>query len=119
MTWVNTPPKFKKENDEEGEGEEGGDGGNLSEETVVEGAEEGGDDVVKPPRVVPFKESDYNLRVPHERYFKHKNLETLAMSAPKTQPLLKVHILCCGVRYGHGEGIFYDHFKNAWMQSPA
>lgn len=40
------------------------------------------------------------------------------MSAPKTQPLLKVHIMCCGIRYGHGEGVFFDHFKNAWKQSP-
>lgn len=41
------------------------------------------------------------------------------MAAPKTQPMLKVHILCGGVRYGSGEGVFYDHFKNAWIQSPA
>ena len=33
--------------------------------------------------------------------------------------MLKVHILCTGVRYGHGEGVFYDHFKNAWMQQPS
>ena len=48
-----------------------------------------------------------------------KNLETLALSAPKTQPLLKVHILCAGIRYGLGEAVFYDHFKNAWLQAPA
>ena len=65
-----------------------------------------------------FKETDYHLRVPHERYLHHKNLESLAMAAPETQPMLKVNILCCGVRYGHGEGAFYDHFKKAWVQSP-
>lgn len=32
--------------------------------------------------------------------------------------MLKVHILCGGIRYGHGEGVFYDHFKNAWLQKP-
>ena len=58
------------------------------------------------------------MRVPHERFIPHKNLETLALSAPKTQPNLKVHIMCCGVRYGHGEGAFYNHFKNAWVQAP-
>jgi adenylate kinase len=31
---------------------------------------------------------------------------------------LKVHILCSGLRYGLGERVFYDHFKNAWVQSP-
>lgn len=49
----------------------------------------------------------------------HLNLETLALAAPKTQPMLKVHILCSGIRYGNGEGIFFDHFKNAWVQRPA
>jgi nucleoside-diphosphate-sugar epimerase len=58
------------------------------------------------------------MRVPHERYLPLKNLESLAMAAPKTQPMLKVHILCGGIRYGHGEGAFYTHFQNAWMQSP-
>jgi len=57
--------------------------------------------------------------VPHAAFFKMKNLETLALSAPQTQPLLKVHILCAGIRYGLGEAVFYDHFKNAWLQSPA
>lgn len=59
------------------------------------------------------------MRVPHERFIHHKNLETLALSAPKTQPMLKVHVLCCGIRYGHGEGIFYDHFRKAWIQTPS
>lgn len=31
---------------------------------------------------------------------------------------MKVHILCTGIRYGNGEKIFYDHFKNAWRQVP-
>ena len=43
----------------------------------------------------------------------------MALSAPKTQPLLKVHVLCTGIRYGKGESIFYEHFKNAWVQTPA
>lgn len=30
--------------------------------------------------------------------------------------MLKVHILCCGIRYGLGEGALYHHFKQAWMQ---
>jgi len=33
--------------------------------------------------------------------------------------MLKVHVLCAGIRYGHGEGVFYDHFKKAWIQTPS
>ena len=114
MTWVNTPQYEKKEPEE---GEEDTDSG---EDTVVDddNKSDPGDDEVKKIKYASFKESDCHLRVPHERFFKDKNLETLALSAPKTQPMLKVHILCCGIRYGLGERVFYDHFKKAWMQAP-
>lgn len=132
LTWVNTLPKLKKEGEDEegGEGgEEGGEGaeeGEGEEEEVdsdevpaEEGGGEEGEEKPKKPKVLFFKETDYHMRVPHERYLPLKNLESLAMAAPKTQPMLKVHILCSGIRYGHGEGAFYTHFQNAWMQSPA
>lgn len=120
MTWVNTPPKEKKEGEEEegAEGEEGGEGAEVSEESEPEGGEEGGEEGEEKPakkKIVAFKESDYHMRVPHANFLNMKNLETLALSAPKTQPKLKVHILCCGIRYGYGEGVFYDHFKTAWL----
>mmetsp|Transcript_16040 Transcript_16040/g.27042 ORF Transcript_16040/g.27042 Transcript_16040/m.27042 type:complete len:425 (+) Transcript_16040:21-1295(+) len=126
MTWVNTPPKLQKEG-EEGEQAEGEEGAEAEEEEEPDEPEEGeenpegedGEEKPKKPKVLYFKESDSHLRVPHERYLNHKNLETLALSAPKTQPKLKVHILCCGVKYGNGEGAFYDHFKNAWLQKPS
>ena len=124
LTWVNTLPKHQKEGEEGeggGEGEEGGEGGEEGGEgdeeeepdsDDVPAEEAGEDDETKPkkPKVLFFKESDYHMRVPHERYLPLKNLETLAMSAPKTQPMLKVHILCGGIRYGHGEAAFYTHF---------
>jgi len=130
MTWVNTPPKTKVEGEEEepaeGEGEGGGEEeGEPSEpdsDDVEKEGEEPAEDEENAPKKVQiqyFKESDAHLRVPHKRFINDKNLETLALSAPKTQPLLKVHVLCGGIRYGRGEGIFYDHFKNAWIQSPA
>ena len=129
MTWVNTPPKEKKEGEEEAEGEGEGEGEAEEEEEEEEEEEpegeanEEGSEGEKPAKkkILFFKESDCHQRVPHssERFFKMKNLETLAMSAPKTQPLLKVNICCAGIRYGNGEGIFYDHFKNAWLQKPA
>jgi adenylate kinase len=65
-----------------------------------------------------FKESDYHLRVPLEKYQHLKTLETLAMSSVKTQPKLKVHVLCSGIRYGCGERSFESLFKWAWLQDP-
>lgn len=131
MTWVNTPPKLEVEGEDAGdeeaavesdapesEAEEGEE--EEAEEPAEEAEGEEGEDgeQAKPAKVKLFKESDYVNRVPHERFIPHKNLETLALSAPKAQPKLKVHILCGGIRYGHGEGVFYDHFKNAWLQAP-
>lgn len=62
-----------------------------------------------------YKESDYHLRVPDERYQAIKTLETLAMSSVKTQPRLTVHVLCAGIRYGLGESRLYELFKAAWL----
>jgi hypothetical protein len=116
MTWVNTPPKFTEEKategeeeppEEEAEPEEEED--KEPEEEKKEENEEGGEEVViaKP---VFFKETDYHLRVPHAKFQHLKTLETVAMSSVKTQPLLRVHVLCSGIRYGNGERTFYDHF---------
>ena len=129
LTWYNTLPILQKEGDEEGEPEPEVDEGGVpseaeedepEEEEPVPENEDGEDEENKPvkQKIMFFKETDYHLRVPHERYLQHKNLESLAMAAPETQPMLKVNILCCGVRYGNGEGAFYDHFKKAWIQSP-
>ena len=32
--------------------------------------------------------------------------------------MLRVHVLCSGIRYGLGERVLNDHFKQAWLQSP-
>jgi hypothetical protein len=123
-TWVNTPPKYKKELEDGEEPEEGGADEEVEEEETEEeevNADEdgeGNEDKPKKKKILFFKETDFQLRVPHDKYFKMKNLETLALSAPKTQPKLKIHILCCGIRYGNGESVFYDHFQKAWMQQP-
>jgi len=71
MTWVNTPPKFKQEG-AEGEGaEEGEEEPEEAEPEAGEGAEPeldaNGEPIVKKKPVV-FKETDYHLRVPDERY---------------------------------------------------
>ena len=72
--------------------------------------------MVKKP--IYFKETDYHLRVPHKNFQHLKTLETIAMSSVNTQPNLRVHVLCSGIRYGNGERIFYDHFQKAWIQNP-
>ena len=63
MTWVNTPPKIKKEGEEPPEGEE--------EELTEPDSEGEGDDQAEPaegeeapPQVLNFKEKDFHLRVP-------------------------------------------------------
>ncbi len=137
MTWANTPPKFEEEKadgDEDGEGDDaaadddGSEEEPPSEEEEGKDAEEEDDDkepelddngepiVVKEP--IYYKESDYHLRVPHSNFQHLKTLETTAMSSVTTQPKLRVHVLCSGIRYGNGERTFYDHFQKAWIQNP-
>ena len=130
MTWVNTPPKLMEdpvevgeddepveEAEEEGEpSEDSSDQGKEEEEAPEE--EEEGDKPKKLP-IKYFKETDFHLRVPHKDFEYLKTLETIAMSSTTTQPKLKVHVMCSGIRYGNGERIFYDHFQKAWIQCPA
>lgn len=122
MTWVNTPPKYPKVVEEGEEGEEPNEEAEEAEEEPEGDAEPDEDaekdengEPVKKPKVLFFKETDYHLRVPLEEYQYLKTLETLAMSSVKTQPKLKVHVLCSGIRYGNGERQFYELFKSAWL----
>lgn len=137
LTWVNTPPKLEEEKkegeDEDGEGEpaeeeaseeeppseedeENKEAEGEEEEAEPELDENGEPIVVKEP--LYFKETDYHLRVPHAKFNHIKTLETTAMSSVNTQPRLRVHVLCSGIRYGNGERTFYDHFQKAWIQNP-
>lgn len=117
MAWVNTPAKFVEEKiegqDEEPEAEEE-EPEEEEKEPETGPVDENGDPI---PRMKPlfFKESDYHLRVPHESFQHLKTLETLALSSTTTQPLLRVHVLCAGIRYGNGERSFYEHFQKAWI----
>ncbi len=70
MTWMNTPPKFKKEGEEEeeeGEGEPEVESEPPSDEGEGE-AEPEDPDAPQPPKVLPFKERDFHLRVPSPRF---------------------------------------------------
>lgn len=114
MSWVNTPPKFKKEaaddDDEAPEEDE-------EEEPEEPDEDDGPVDEDAPPKkkILSFKESDFHLRVPSHRFKNLKTLETIALSSVKTQPNLTVYVLCSGILYGNGERIFYEHMKRAWL----
>jgi adenylate kinase len=43
-------------------------------------------------------------------------IETLALSAAKTNPQLKSYIVCPGLIYGHDQTVFYDYYRMAWLQ---
>jgi len=46
-----------------------------------------------------------------------KHLENLAMTASKFNQNIRVHIICSGLPYGHGEAndVFYEFFRRAWL----
>jgi adenylate kinase len=130
MTWVNTPPKFKDDVEEKGEGEDEpeeaeeeepseGDSSDEGKEEEEQAEPEEEEEKIEKLKVKYFKESDFHLRVPHNDFEYIKTLETLAMSSVNTQPQLTVHVMCSGIRYGNGERIFYDHFQKAWIQNPS
>jgi adenylate kinase len=120
MTWANTPAKYKQEGADEG-AEEAEEEPEEADPEAGEGGEPeldaNGEPIVK-KKPIFYKETDYHLRVPDERYQAIKTLETLAMSSVKTQPRLTVHVLCTGIRYGLGENRLYELFKAAWLQNP-
>ncbi len=77
MTWVNTPPKYKKEleeGEEVAEGEEEEEPEEEEEEEPEEGQAEGEEEVgedgepIKKPKPIFYKESDRHLRVPDPAY---------------------------------------------------
>lgn len=48
-----------------------------------------------------------------------KNLENLALTAPKINSNLKVHVVCSGLPFGNGESndVFYEFFRRAWLST--
>ena len=46
-----------------------------------------------------------------------KHLENLAMTASKFNENIRVHVICSGLPYGHGEAndVFYEFFRRAWL----
>ena len=46
-----------------------------------------------------------------------KHLENLALTASKFNKNLRVHVVCSGLPYGHGEAndVFYEFFRRSWL----
>jgi len=142
MTWAQTPIQYKKEAVEgeevpEGEPTEQKEEGEPEEDSGEEEKEEpeGGEENKEPQgepeepipkkKIVAFKESQYYMRVPDPAFNHYKFLETLALSIGMPKPNEKpedkklfVYVLCSGLLYGNGEDIFYEYFKQAWLQNP-
>ena len=62
-------------------------------------------------------DDDFQRRVPLPRFQMVKHLENLAMTAPKFNDNVRVHVICSGLPYGHGEAndVFYEFFRRAWL----
>ena len=87
---------------------------NKEEEEKKE--EEEGEVKEEPKKILYFKEKDYIKRIPSEKFYHNKMIETLALS--NTNPMLKTYIICSGFIYGCGEDLFYDYFKMSWLETP-
>eukprot|EP01022_Parablepharisma_sp_SALTPOND_P027363 TRINITY_DN663_c4_g1_i1.p1 TRINITY_DN663_c4_g1~~TRINITY_DN663_c4_g1_i1.p1 ORF type:complete len:859 (+),score=160.63 TRINITY_DN663_c4_g1_i1:101-2578(+) len=142
MTWAQTAVQYKKNAEAEEEAEEQPEGEQKEEqepeeESEEEEKEEGEaeednkegeaeqEEPVPKKKVLAFKESQYYMRVPDPAYTSYKFLETLALSIGvskgKEKPeekKLSVYVLCAGLLYGNGEDVFYEYFKQAWLQNP-
>ena len=94
-------PEEEKQEEEEKKEEENGEEGENKEE---------------PKKILYFKEKDFIKRIPHNKFYHDKMVETLALS--NTNPKLKTYIVCSGLIYGCGEDLFYDYFKMGWLEIP-
>ena len=148
MTWGKTPPKYKKEEgeaeqEEEGENQEG----EKKEEEGAEGEKEPeSEDEEYVPEEEPEEEGKEEEKHEEEKegaegeeqkepkkilYFKEKdfikriphrkfyhNKMIETLALANTNPLLKAYIVCSGFIYGCGEDLFYDYFKMSWLEQP-
>ena len=124
LVWAQTPPRERKDEEEEGgeevvEGEDDDDEedkaedekeaeekARLAEKNKAEDQEE------EVPKVyVPHSEKLYKYRKTYPRYENMKTLETLCLSAGRSNANLKTYVLCSGILYGKGEDTFNPLFK--------
>ena len=97
--------------DDAGDGQ-GQDGTNPEGQEGQEGQETSKVEEVKPeepPVYEPFKEEDYPMRTPSEKYIRLKELEDLVLSLKIEN--LKTYVICPGIFYGKGEVALKQHLK--------
>ena len=115
----------KNEEDDEEKDEAGSESGSVSKKQeavegepgpdgVVEGQEEAtvAEEEVKeeePVEYLPFKETDYSIRVAKEKYEKLKQLEDAFLNMNIEN--VKTVVVCAGVFYGKGELAFKNALK--------
>jgi len=69
-------------------------------------------------RGTPYTEREYARRKPIPKYQPLKAIETQCLSAGASKPNLHSYVLCSGILYGHGEDVFLNYFRQAWLQEP-
>jgi len=110
MVWSATLPKDRRETEDD-----------LSE--IVEGdGEPTSPDELEDPEVrkrgTPYTEREYAKRKPIPKYQPFKAIETQCLSAGASKKNLHTYVLCSGILYGHGEDVFLNYFRQAWLQEP-
>ena len=83
------------------------DGDSENEESIIKEEKEKKKEA--PIEYEPFKEENYLMRAPKERYQYIKDLEDLVLSFK--WPNVKTYVICPGIFYGRGELVFKEHFK--------
>lgn len=75
-------------------------------------------EIPKKYRLLPFEESDYQLRKSYPKYESWKNLENLVLSLNDKENI-RGYVICSGVLYGQGESVLAQHFLSAWLGEPS
>jgi len=106
-------PESVKEEENKQEGEEGEiqaqEGEGTGEEQPVEQKVEEPEEEEEPVEYLPFKEKDYLIRVPKEKYERFKRLEDAVLNLNIEN--VKTFVICSGVFYGKGELAFKETLK--------
>lgn len=68
------------------------------------------------PTTVPLTGDDFRKRRPHPDFKKQYETELRASKLNRENPLVEVYILSCGIPYGSGENMLFEHMKFAWSQ---
>lgn len=85
---------------------------NEGEENKENNIEDNDNQEIRPkPKLYLLNYKDFKLRVPSNKYYIYKSIETLALAASKTNDMLKTYVVCPGFIYGNGEEFFYEYFK--------